>query len=235
MLNNFTFLFLYLLKLHYISSQYIKYDIKNSISILTITNHKSSYGLNFELINELDKILENINKTKIKVLIITGFNNIAFTVNENSEIASFSYEKYSEFSTKISNLLRKIEKLHAVVIAAIDGHLLGLSLEVALSCDIRICSESTDFIMINQNSNVGCMYSFCGVQRLARVLGVGTAKDILFTRRSVEAKEALRIRLVDIVYKDSEMLNNIKKIAEKIAKNSVEKVKCFKSEFLDIY
>jgi enoyl-CoA hydratase len=113
-------------------------------------------------------------------------------------------------------LFRKIETFPIPVIAAVNGYALGGGNELALSCDIRICSENAVFGQ--PEADLGITPGFGGTQRLARVIGsTSKAKELLFTCRNIKAEEALQIGLVSTVYPQVDLLAEAIKMADRIA------------------
>ena len=120
---------------------------------------------------------------------------------------------------KIGNdVFRKLETFPIPVIAAINGFALGGGCEISMSCDIRICSENAVFGQ--PEVGLGITPGFGGTQRLARIIGVGKAKEMIYAATNVKAEEAYRIGLVNAVYPLEELMPAAKKLAGKIAKNA---------------
>ena len=104
------------------------------------------------------------------------------------------------------------------VIAAVNGFALGGGCEISMSCDIRICSENAMFGQ--PEAGLGITPGFGGTQRLARIVGPGKAKQLIYTARNIKAAEAYRIGLVNEVYPLEELMPQAKKMAKGIAKNA---------------
>ena len=104
------------------------------------------------------------------------------------------------------------------MIAAVNGFALGGGCEISMSCDIRICSENAMFGQ--PEAGLGITPGFGGTQRLARTVGVGMAKQLIYTARNIKADEAYRIGLVNAVYPQEELMEQAKKMASTIAKNA---------------
>ena len=140
------------------------------------------------------------------------------------------------FSETGNSLFSKIEKFPVPVIAAINGYALGGGNELALSCDIRICSQNAVFGQ--PEAGLGITPGFGGTQRLARVIGSKSkAKEILFTCRNIKANEALEIGLVSAVYPSESLMEEALKIAARIASHApiaVRNIKKAVNEGLDM-
>ena len=90
--------------------------------------------------------------------------------------------------------------------------------KLGMSCDIRICSDNAVFGQ--PEVGLGITPGFGGTQRLARLVGMGMAKQLVYSALNIKADEALRIGLVNAVYPQAELMENVMKLANKIAKNA---------------
>jgi len=215
-------LFLYTYRILALEEEFIKYEEENEISILTINSQKSSNLLNLKTLEELDEIIENINPNKIHSLIISIKGENQFFLEENG-IKKFTKKEAEELNKKGNSIFRKIEELPIMVIASIDGIALGDIFELSMSCDIRICSENTIFGL--PEVGLGTIPKFGGSQRLARIVGAGMAKQIIFSGQKINSKEALRMKLVSAIYPKNELLNEAKRIASNANKMNSNKFK----------
>ena len=211
---------------------FIKYEEEGSIAVLTINRPKALNALNSKVLDELDKTLDGIDTSKILALIITGAGEKSFVAGADiGEMSTLSKKLGEQFSKKGNDVFRKIETLPIPVIAAINGFALGGGCEISMSCDIRICSDNAVFGQ--PEVGLGITPGFGGTQRLARLVGMGMAKQMIFTGRNIKADEALRIGLVNAIYPQSELLNEAKKLALTIAKNGPNAVKNSKKAIND--
>ena len=112
----------------------------------------------------------------------------------------------------------EIESFPLPVIAAVNGFALGGGNELAMSCDIRLCSDNAVFGQ--PEVGLGITPGFGGTQRLARLVGMGMAKQLVYSALNIKADEALRIGLVNAVYPQEELMPAALKLAGKIAKNA---------------
>ena len=122
------------------------------------------------------------------------------------------------FGKKGNDVFRKIETFPLPVIAAINGFALGGGNELAMSCDFRICSENAVFGQ--PEVGLGITPGFGGTQRLARLVGAGYAKYMIYTARNIKADEAYRIGLVNQVVPAEELMATAEKLASIIAGNA---------------
>ena len=207
-----------------LESQLINFEVDKSIAILTINRQKALNALNSQVLEEIDKTLDRIDLTQIKALIITGSGEKSFVAGADiGEMSKLTKKEGEAFGKKGNDIFRRIEKFPIPVIAAINGFALGGGCEIAMSCDIRICSENA--IFGQPEVGLGITPGFGGTQRLTRIVGPGMAKQMIFTGQTINAKEALRIGLVNEIYPQSELLAKAKKIAENIGKNIPHAVK----------
>ena len=135
------------------------------------------------------------------------------------------------FGKKGNDIFRKIETLPVPVIAAVNGFALGGGCELAMSCDIRIASENAVFAQ--PEVSLGITAGFGGTQRLARTIGVGKAKELLYTTSKVKAPEALALGLVNAVVPLENLMDEAMKLAEKIARNAPIAVRATKKAIND--
>ena len=220
-----TKIFLFALLLISIKSfNFINYEEEDEIGIITISRPKALNALNSQVLDELSETLDNIDISHISALIITGEGQKAFVAGADiSEMSKLTKKEAESFSMKGNNVFRKIETFEVPVIAAVNGFALGGGCELSLSCDIRICSDNA--IFGQPEVGLGITPGFGGTQRLARTIGVGMAKQMIFTGQNIKAEEALKIGLVNAVYPKEELMNEAKKLALLIAKNSKNAVR----------
>ena len=201
------------------SLEFIKYSEDNDIATITISRPKALNALNSLVLDELSQALEMVDTAKINVLIITGDGEKSFVAGADiQEMSALTKKQGEAFSAKGNEVFRKIETFEIPVIAAINGYALGGGCEIALSCDIRFASDNA--IFGQPEVGLGITPGFGGTQRLARIVGIGMAKQMIFTGQNIKAEEALKIGLVNAVYPLQELMNEAKKLAQTIAKNS---------------
>ena len=134
------------------------------------------------------------------------------------EMSTLSKAEGEAFGKKGNDVFLKIEKFPIPVIAAVNGFALGGGCEISMSCDIRICSDNALFGQ--PEVGLGITPGFGGTQRLARLVGAGMAKQMIYTARNIDANEAFRIGLVNAVYPQDELMAAAEKMAAGIAKQA---------------
>lgn len=194
--------------------EFIKTNIENGICTLTISAPKSLNALNSTILKELDASIDNLDKD-VKVLIITGDGEKSFVAGADiSEMQNLDAEQGENFGRLGAQVFRKIETLDIPVIAAVNGFALGGGCELAMACDIRICSENAKFGQ--PEVGLGIIPGFSGTYRLAKLVGMGYAKEMIYTGKAIRADEALRIGLVNAVYPQAELMSAAVAMATKI-------------------
>lgn len=198
---------------------YVKYEQKDLVGIVTIDREKALNALNDEVLNDLEAAIDAIDPVKTRCVIITGAGRKAFVAGADiGAMSTMTKEQGRAFSKRGNDVFRKIEKLQVPVIAAVNGFALGGGCELSLSCDIRIASENAVFGQ--PEAGLGITPGFGGTQRLARTVGVGRAKEMVYTCKKIKADEALRIGLVNAVYPADQLMDECMKLAGKIVRNA---------------
>ncbi len=210
----------------------IDYQLQDQIGIMTISRPKALNALNSEVLGEIDKALDQVDLEKTRVLILTGAGEKSFVAGADiGEMSNLTKKQGEAFGKKGNDIFRKIETFPIPVIAAVNGFALGGGCEIAMSCDIRICSENAVFGQ--PEVGLGITPGFGGTQRLARIVGVGKAKEMIYTANNIKAEEAYRIGLVNAVYPKEELIEQAMKIAKKIVKNAPIAVRACKKAIND--
>ena len=215
---------------------YITYEQDGFVGIITINRPKALNALNSEVLKELDACLDGINLETTRALVLTGAGEKSFVAGADiGEMSTLTKAEGEAFGKIGNDVFRKLETFPIPVIAAINGFALGGGCEISMSCDIRICSDNALFGQ--PEVGLGITPGFGGTQRLARIIGVGKAKEMVYAATNIKADEALRIGLVNAVYPLEELLPAAKKLAGKIARNAPIAVRACKkaiNEGLDV-
>lgn len=198
---------------------FILYEQKGSVGIITINRPKALNALNSQVLEELDKTLSAVDMEAVRCLILTGAGEKSFVAGADiGEMSSLTKAEGEAFGKKGNDVFRRLETFPIPVIAAVNGFALGGGCEISMSCDIRICSDNAVFGQ--PEVGLGITPGFGGTQRLARLVGAGMAKQMIYTARNIKADEALRIGLVNAVYTQEELMPAAEKMAAGIAKNA---------------
>mgnify|MGYP000900825420 FL=1 len=211
---------------------FINYEQDGMVGIITINRPEALNALNSAVLDELNGCLDSIDTNVVRAVVLTGAGNKSFVAGADiGEMSGLSPIDGEAFGKKGNDVFRKIETFPIPVIAAVNGFALGGGCEIAMSCDIRICSDNAMFGQ--PEVGLGITPGFGGTQRLARLVGVGMAKQLIYTARNIKADEALRIGLVNAVYPQEELLGVAKKMAVNIAQNAPIAVRACKKAIND--
>lgn len=190
------------------------------VSIITINRPKALNALATEVLQDLEAVVAQVEADKdTYCAVITGAGEKSFVAGADIvEMKDKNVEEAKEYSAYGNKIFRAIEELHCPVIAAVNGFALGGGCELSLSCDIRVASENA--IFGQPEVGLGITPGFGGTQRLARTVGVGFAKEMIYTARNIKADKALSIGLVNAVVPQEELMATVLKMAKGIAKNA---------------
>lgn len=188
----------------------------NGIAEITINRPKALNALNSETLKELGTAIKEISSTSdIKTVIITGAGEKAFVAGADiTEMQSLNAKQGRELARLAQKVFSDIEHMPQIVIAAVNGYALGGGCELSMACDIRLASKNAKFGQ--PEVNLGITPGFAGTQRLPRLVGKGTAKELIFTTDMIDATEAHRIQLANKVYEASELMDKARELAQKI-------------------
>lgn len=199
--------------------KYVTYETQGQVGIITISRPEALNALNGEVLDDLMEAFENVNTGAIRCLILTGAGEKSFVAGADiAQMSKLTKAEGTAFGKKGNDLFLMIEKFPIPVIAAVNGFALGGGCEISMACDFRLASDNAVFGQ--PETGLGITPGFGGTQRLARLVGAGMAKQMIYTARNIKADEALRIGLVNAVYPQAELMENAMKIAAGIAKNA---------------
>ncbi|RPJ63426.1 MAG: enoyl-CoA hydratase/isomerase family protein [Dehalococcoidia bacterium] len=198
---------------------------KNNIALLTFNRPQALNAISRGLIGGMKEAAEYIDQhPDIRVVVMTGSGEKAFcagldlkkvVIPGESILDGWNARTMHDAIEKCRNTFTMYEKLPVPVIAAIHGYCLGGGVEIALCCDIRLAADNAIFAM--PEAKLGIVPDMGGSSRLPRIVGPGMAKELIYTGRRIDAKEALRIGLLQHVYPKSDLMAEAWKMAEEIA------------------
>ena len=198
---------------------YVDYEVNGYVAKVTINRPKALNALNEEVLKDLSDTFDAIDTDAVRCVIVTGAGDKSFVAGADiGAMSTMTKEEGEKFGKFGNDIFRKIETFPLPVIAAVNGFALGGGNELAMSCDIRLCSANAMFGQ--PEVGLGITPGFGGTQRLARTVGVGMAKQLIYTARNIKADEAFRIGLVNAVYTQEDLMAQAKKLASTIAKNA---------------
>jgi enoyl-CoA hydratase/carnithine racemase len=188
---------------------------RDGIALITLNRPEVMNALSFDMLRSLKERMEVCHfDSDVRVVIITGAGKGFCSGADLKERATYSEGKVREFIFTIRNLFTFIELLNKPVIAAVNGVALGGGTELALACDIRIASESATMGLTE--TRLAIIPGAGGTQRLPRLVGKGKAKELIFTGRRVDAREAQAIGLVNSVCPAERLLDDCFSMAAQI-------------------
>ena len=199
--------------------EFIKYEVEGAVATITIDRQKALNALNSQVLDELSETLDAVDLNVVRAIILAGAGEKSFVAGADiGEMSTLTKAEGEAFGKKGNDVFRRLETFPVPVIAAVNGFALGGGCEIAMSCDIRICSENAVFGQ--PEVGLGITPGFGGTQRLARIISVGKAKEMIYSARNIKADEAYRIGLVNNVYPLEELIPAAKKLASIIAANA---------------
>lgn len=212
--------------------EFITYEQEGQVGIVTINRPKALNALNSQVLEEIEAAFKAIDLDAVRAVILTGAGEKSFVAGADiGEMSTLTKAEGEAFGKKGNDVFRMIDTFPIPVIAAVNGFALGGGCEISMSCDIRICSENAVFGQ--PEVGLGITPGFGGTQRLARLVGPGMAKQMIYTARNIKADEAFRIGLVNAVYPQEELMAAAKKMAAGIAKNAPIAVRACKKAIND--
>jgi enoyl-CoA hydratase len=198
-------------------SSFINSERLDRVLKITINRPEALNAMNSEVLSQLTDALEQAAQDReARVVIITGAGDRAFIAGADiKEMSTKSPLEGRDFAKAGHQATRMIEEMDKPVIAAINGAALGGGCEVALACDIRIASDKAR--LGQPEVGLGIMPGWGGTVRLARLVGEGKAREIVFSGGLINAEEALRIGLVNSVVPPDRLEEETMKLATTIA------------------
>ena len=208
-------------------------DINGKIATVTLNRPKARNAFNGGILKGLYEAANHIlSEPQVFVVILTGAGDQSFCAGIDlkmiaaGEDLAEGLKRHDRFGhiQIYRDCFTAYEKLPVPVIAAINGFCFGAGLELALGCDIRLADESALFSI--PEVQLGIIPDGGGTQRLTKIVGVGKAKELIYTGRKIDAPEALRIGLVEHVYPKARLMEEAQKLADEIAQNGAPVLGC---------
>ena len=195
--------------------EYVDFQIHDRIALVTIDRPPVN-ALNHQVENEIEAVFDELGGiSEVGAVIITGGGGKAFVAGADIKaILEKGPEEAYEMSASTQRILLKVERFHRVVIAAVNSLALGGGCEIAMACDMRVMDEST--IIGLPEVGLGLLPGAGGTQRLAKLVGIGKAKELILTGDPIDAAEAKRIGLVERVAPKGEAVAEAKKLAKRV-------------------
>lgn len=205
----------------------VSVECKDWISTVTIDNPPDNY-LDKDVLSKLNKTISEMisSKTELRVVLLTAKGKNFSSGIDYTGFVKMSKDEAGHFAEVGHNLLKHIESLPVPVIAAVKGETTGAGLGLALAADLRISSADTVFSF--PEAQFGVPPIFGSSQRLYKTVGIGRAKELLFTGRRMDADEALRMGLVNKVVPSDALDEEANRLAVRIGGNSLSSLRSIK-------
>jgi len=198
---------------------HILYRVADGIATITVNRADVLNALSAVTVRELGEALAAAEADDaVRVLILTGAGEKSFVsgadISELAHLDPVAGRRTAEFGQSV---FRRLETMGKPSIAAVNGYALGGGCELAMACTIRIAADSAKLGL--PEVTLGVIPGYGGTQRLPRIVGRGTAMDMILTGRAIDANEALRIGLVSQVVPLAELMESARKTALRILRN----------------
>lgn len=198
---------------------FVRTEIQDAVAVVTIDRPKALNALNPEVLADLKAAFEAIDQNTVRCVVLTGAGDKSFVAGADIGSMSTMTKAEGEAFGKLGNdIFLMIESFPLPVIAAVNGFALGGGNELAMSCDIRICSDNAVFGQ--PEVGLGITPGFGGTQRLPRIVGISKAMELILTAKVIKAEEAKAIGLVSEVYPAEELMDKAMELANAICANA---------------
>ena len=210
--------------------------VKDGVGYITFNNPEKHNAVSIEMWDALETILDSFRTDeKVRVIVLNGAGGKAFV--SGADISKFDKERSSKeavlsYNKRTQKVYENLETFPKPTIAMIDGYCIGGGLNLAVCCDIRICSEKSKFAMPAAKLSLG--YPFSSIKRLFDVMGPGMAKHFMFTAEKISASEALACGLVQKLVSEDSIDSYVKDYALNIANNAPLTIKAMKQIGIEI-
>src|SRR3546814_598267 len=174
----------------------IRLEAREGVAILTIDRQEALNALNFNLINQISNVLDEVSALDVRGLLITGAGSKAFCAGADiKQLMGRDLMAQKRGAEAGQRAFAKIADLEIPSVALINGYAFGGGLEMALACSFRLAVPTAKMGL--PEIKLGLIPGYGGTQRLPRLIGEGRALELIMTGRSVDAAEAERIGLVN--------------------------------------
>jgi enoyl-CoA hydratase len=192
-------------------------DINGSICTITLNRPKNLNVFNEETLNQFFSVLDDISKNgNVKVVVLLSACEKAFTAGADiKKMVTLDSEGGRKFAQLGHRIARKLETMPQPVIIGVNGYVLGGGVEFSCACDIRIASE--DSVFSQPEIDIGVIPGWGGTQRLARIVGIAKAKEMIYTGMRINADEAKEIGLVNQVVPKENLHDTVMAMAMTVA------------------
>lgn len=200
------------------------------IGHMIFNNPEKHNAVSLEMWDAVERIFDDFERDEaVRVLVMSGAGGKAFV--SGADISKFESERASmeavqRYNDRVKEVYARIEAFTKPTIAMINGYCIGGGLNLAVCCDLRFCSDKSQFGMPAARLALG--YPFSSIRRLINVVGLGAAKDLMFSARRIDAEEALRVGLAQKVIPEAELEAFVADYANTVGTNAPLTVKAMK-------
>ncbi len=199
---------------------YVRTEVLDSIATVTIDRQAKLNALNPQVIAEIDAAFAGLRgDSGVRAVILTGAGDKAFVAGADiGVLATMAPRTGVAVSREGQEVLRRIERFPKPVLAAVGGYALGGGCELAIACHLRVASERARFGL--PEVGLGIIPGYGGTVRLARLVGLGLAVEMVLTGDMITAERAAEIGLANLVVPHEELMERTRKLAGRIARNA---------------
>jgi enoyl-CoA hydratase len=189
-------------------------------------------AIDAEVLTDLEAAVTTLEaRPAVRAVIVTGRGRAFVAGGDIAHMAQLPVSDGERWVRWGQEVLRRLERLPQVSIAAVNGYAFGGGLELALACDLRVAADTAQLGV--PEVRVGLIPGWGGTQRLLRLVGPSRARDLVFTGRAVPAEEALRLGLVSRVVAASQLLAACQALAREISGGSPTAVRAAKRALVE--
>jgi enoyl-CoA hydratase len=196
----------------------VERSTESNVASLRINRPEARNAINLEVVRELHAALDALAADdQVRALVLSGAGGKAFA--SGADIAELRERTHREaFFAINASLFQKLEDFPRPTIAAIEGYALGGGLELALACDLRVAARGAKVGL--PETTLGIYPAAGGTWRLPRLVGLGRAKELVFTGRILDAEEAYALGLFERLVEDGQAVAAAQELAAQIARNA---------------
>jgi len=202
------------------AAEKVNYHRNGNIGIITLNRPERLNAINGELLRDFVKQLIVAREDKKAVAIVLAGAGKSFCAGEDLKETSAgkSFDTWIDETNALQDIQRLIMRLDKPLIGAIQGYAVGGGCEFAMSCDIRVAADNAAFGF--PETGVGLTVTTAGTKLLSQLVGLGKAKEMIFTGEFIDAQEGFRIGLVNRVVPAERLMDESLELADKITEKS---------------
>lgn len=200
-------------------SPHVRTEVTGAVATVTIDRQKKLNALNRQVVEEIGVAFARLREDEsVRGVVLTGAGDRAFAAGADiGVLAQMDPLSGAEVSREGQSVFRGIETFPKPVVAAVNGYALGGGCELALACHLRVAGERAKFGL--PEVGLGIIPGYGGTVRLARLVGLGRAMEMVLTGDPVDARRAAEIGLANLVVPDDELPERARALVERIARN----------------